>query len=400
MAILAPISRTRSGAVVCVAVILGAIWITAPALADPALRAPPFMLRVSDHRPGPPAPSCGAPPAPVRGLELKTVYRTDTEQQRARYDEVDPAELDTYRKQVAGLHQYQFELTKRVDSYMRTGNGAVAACVLDWLAAWAAADAMLAPMSQQGRFEAKWHAASMCLGFLKISAAAGLAQDKLAVVRPYLLRLGRAARDGNHADGRPAADMATDDVIAHNNHAYWAGLAAAACAIAGNDRSLLDWGVAQYRMAMEDVTPEGFLPLEIVRGTRALGYHAMSLDALVMLAELADANGQRPYDAAGGALHRLVATVAGGYRDPRPFAQASGSPQDSNASFADYYLSWAELYRARFGSTRVPELQQILTARRPVGHRFLGGDVTLMLAAAGNDQALYRVSLNKTHKAD
>jgi len=317
----------------------------------------------------------------VRGLELTSVYRSDTDQQRAHADQVDPAARASYEKQVAGLHQYQFELTKRVDLYMRTGNPAIAACALDWLQGWAAADAMLAPMSLQGRFEAKWHAASVCLAFLKIGAAAGLAPDKLAVVRPYLLRLGRAARDGNHADGKNPGS--TDDVIAHNNHAYWAGLAAASCAIAGSDRSLFDWGIAQYRMAMADVTPEGFLPLELKRGARALGYHAMSLDALVMLAELAAANGLQPYDEAGGAIHRLVATVAKAYVDPQLIAHASGSKQEDNASFASYYLSWAELYHARFGSARrLPEIEQILAARRPVGHRFLGGDVTAMLAVA------------------
>src|SRR5277367_3624414 len=205
-------------------VVLAAVLIATSSTADPVLRAPGTMLRPSDPRSGPPPQACGAPPAPVRGLALTTVYRSDTDQQRAHADQIDPAALASYEKQVAGLHQYQFELTKRVDLYMRTGNRAMAYCVLEWLRAWATADAMLAPTSLQGRFEEKWHAAALCLSYLKISAAGGLAPDRLAVVRPYLLRLGRAARDGNHADGKPPG---SDDVIAHNNHAYWAGLAAA-----------------------------------------------------------------------------------------------------------------------------------------------------------------------------
>jgi poly(beta-D-mannuronate) lyase len=366
----------------CIVIGLVAILIASPAVADPALRAPSILLRPSDPGAGPPPQACGAPPAPIRGLALTAVYRSDTDQQRAHADQVDPAALAAYEKQVAGLHQYQFELTKRVDLYMRTGNRAMAQCVLDWLQAWAAADAMLAPMNLQGRYEEKWHAASMCLAYLKISAAGGLAPDRLAVVRPYLLRLGRAARDGNHADGKPPG---SDDVIAHNNHAYWAGLAAASCAIAGDDRALFDWGAAQYHMAMTDLTPEGFLPLELKRGARALGYHAMSLDALTMLAELLEANASRPYDDGGGALHRLVATVAKGYLDPQIFARASDSQQEANASFADYHLSWAELYHARFGTVRpLPELERILAAHRPIGDRDLGGDVSLMLAVASH----------------
>jgi poly(beta-D-mannuronate) lyase len=365
--------------------VLAALLIATPCLADPALRAPALMLRPSDPQSGPPPQTCGAPPAPVRSLELTSFYQSGTAAQRAHADQVDPAALASYEKQVAGLHQYQFELTKRVDLYMRSGNRAMAGCVLEWLQVWAASDAMLAPMSLQGRFEQKWHAAAVCISYLKISAAAGLAPDKLVAVRPYLLRLGRAARDGNHADGRPLGDMAADDVVAHNNHAYWAGLAAAACAIAGDDRPLFDWGTAQYRMAMADVTPDGFLPLEVKRGARALGYHAMSLDALVMLATLAEANGLRPSDEAGGALHRLAATVAKGFLDPQIFAQASGTKQEANATFADYHLSWAELYHARFSTTRkLPELERILAAHRPVGDRYLGGDVTLTLSVAAH----------------
>ena len=363
------------------AAVFAVLLVATTALAEAPLRPPSYMQRPSDPR-AVAAQACGAPGAPVPGLRLTSAYRGDTAEQRAHEDQLDPKALAAYQAQVAGLHQYQFELTKRVDLYVKTGSAAMAACVLDWLQPWAAAGAMLAPMSLQGRFEAKWHAAAVCLGFLKISAAGGLAPDKLASVRAYLLRLGAAARDGNHADGKPAG---SDDVIAHNNHAYWAGLAAAACAIAGDDRKLFDWGAAQFRMAMADVDPAGYLPLELKRGARALGYHAMSLDALTMLAELMVANGLRPYDEAGGAFHRLAAAVAHGYLDPASVARASGSPQEADASFADYYLSWVELYHARFASQRaLPEFDRILAAHRPVGHRFLGGDVSLMIATAAH----------------
>ena len=359
----------------------GALAGAASAHAEAALRAPAYMLRPSDPQ-APPAQPCGSPPAPVRGLELKGFYRNDTAAARAKSDTVDPAALADYTRQVAGVHQYEFELTKRVDLYVRGGNAQMAQCVLDWEHAWAAADAMLAPMTLQGRFEQKWHAVGVCLDLIKISAATGLAADKLAVVRPYLVRLGRAARDGNHADGKPP--NADDDVIAHNNHAYWAGLAAMACAIAGDgERSLFDWGVAQYRRGVADITPDGHLPLELKRGARALGYHAMSLEALVMMAELGEANGLHLYDEAGGALHRLVVAVANGYLDPGRFAKASGSPQEDNAAFASYYLSWVALYDARFGAQRpVTQLKEILAKHGPVGHRYVGGDTSLMLQVA------------------
>src|SRR5258706_1095700 len=222
---------------------------------------------------------------------------------------------------------------------------------------------MLAPMTAQGRFEAKWHAAAVGLSALKLGAPASVTP----AVRGYLVRLGQAARDGNHADGPPSPT----DGIQRNNHAYWAGLAAAACAIAGGgERPLFDWGVAQYRRGVADVTPEGFLPLELGRGERALGYHAMSLDALVMLAELGEANGLGLYADACCALHRLVERVAQGFFDPAPFAAGAGKPQLANAPFAKGYLSWSELYLARFGRTKPrPALRRLVPGNPPPPHR-------------------------------
>lgn len=353
--------------------IAGVLAVAGAAHAAEPLRAPAYFTPpAAAAARSAPAP-CGAIPAPVRGLDLTGFYRTETAAQHQRFDEVDPAALARYREQVAGLHAYQHELTKRVDAVARTGDPALRRCALDWLTAWAAGDAMLAPMPAQGRFEAKWHAAAVCLSALKIGAPAGLAPT----VRAYLLRLGQAARDGNHSDGPPSPT----DGVKRNNHAYWAGLAAMACTIAGaGERALFDWGVAQYRMALADVTPEGFLPRELGRGERALGYHAMSLDALVMIAELGVANGLDLYDEAGGALHRLVETVARGFLDPTPFAAGSGKPQLDNAAFAQGYLSWAELYLARFGTRASPALRRLVEAHRPLRHRWLGGEVTVLVA--------------------
>ncbi len=373
--------RCRLPALIAALTIAGA---SASAVAAPALHAPGYFLRPSDPAVAAPRP-CGRAPAPVHALEVGVFYRQGTADQRAHYDEIDPAALEQYRKQVAGLHQYQHELTLRVDDSMRTGAAASAACVLDWLDAWAAADAMLAPMAMQGRFEQKWHAAAMCLADLKIGGAAGLASDKRERVRRWLLRLGQAARDGNHADGKPAGVTSDDDVITRSNHAYWAGLAAMACAIVGDDRGLFDWGAAQFRMAMRDVTPQGFLPAEIARGARALGYHCLSLDALLMMAELGAANGLDLYGEAGDALDRLVLATARGYADPAPFAAASGKPQEPNDAFAKYWLSWSEIYAAHRGPARTPpEVARIVAANRPLRHRFLGGDVTLLMSRAAH----------------
>src|SRR5262249_47434114 len=119
--------------------------IAGAAAAEPPLNAPAYMLRPSDPRAAPQQP-CGGPAPPIPGLTLRSAYRRTTAEARAKSDTVDPAALKQYQAQVAGLHQYQFELAKRVDLYVRGGAPAMAACVLEWQRAWAAGNAMLADM--------------------------------------------------------------------------------------------------------------------------------------------------------------------------------------------------------------------------------------------------------------
>jgi hypothetical protein len=91
----------------------------------------------------------------------------------------------------------------------------------------------------------------------------------------------------------------------------------------------------------------------------------------------------RLFDEAGGALHRLVDTVAKGFLDPAPFVAASGKPQLDNAGFAKGYLSWSALYLAHVGPDRAPpELRRLAETHRPLRHRWLGGEVTVLVAAA------------------
>jgi poly(beta-D-mannuronate) lyase len=161
-----------------------------------------------------------------------------------------------------------------------------------------------------------------------------------------------------------------------NNHAYWAGLAVAATGIAANQRDLLEWGISRARLAIADIQKDGTLPLEMDRGALALHYHVFSLAPLVMLAEIAAANGVDLYAEGDGALRRLADRVIRGMADPATFEKLSGVPQSFPLAThpRSAYFAWGEAYYARF---RDPRLLRWLAAERPLIDARLGGDQTL-----------------------
>ena len=103
-----------------------------------------------------------------------------------------------------------------------------------------------------------------------------------------------------------------------NNHLYWAGIELAAIGVAGDNRADFDWAVAAYDAGVGQIQPNGMLPLELARGSKALHYHLYALAPLVLLAEFGEVNNLDLYAHANGALHRLVSVSVAGLSDPGP----------------------------------------------------------------------------------
>jgi poly(beta-D-mannuronate) lyase len=143
-------------------------------------------------------------------------------------------------------------------------------------------------------------------------------------------------------------------------------------------RDLFDWGLARARVGLAQIDERGTLPLELGRGKLALHYHRFALSPLVMLAELASANGIPLYDENHGALRRLAARVIDGFADPSTFEALTGEAQEVKLPPAGSDLAWAELYFARFHDAR---LAAWLSAARPLVDERLGGDLTIAFGA-------------------
>lgn len=264
------------------------------------------------------------------------------------------------------LRRFVDGIVDLADGWMvsRPAQPAYAALAMDGLWEWAAADALCGPVNQQGQYERAWTLGSLALAYVKVRGAPGLDPAKLRAVDRWL---GHVAAAVEPAYERPRL------ASSNNNLAYWAGLAVAATGVATGDRALFDWGMVRARLGIAQIRDDGFLPLELDRRARALHYHLFALAPLVMLAELAAANGVPLYDEGHHAIERLASRVIDGLRDPSSFAAVAGAVQEVALPPRRADLAWAEAYFARFHDRR---LAAWLAAARPLKDNRLGGDMT------------------------
>ena len=240
--------------------------------------------------------------------------------------------------------------------------------VRDALCSWAIGKALLGKVNRQGAYEREWSLGSLALAYLKVRDAEVISPEQRNLVQGWLRELAETVIPNNERAGLRSSS---------NNHAYWTGMAVAAAGIASDSRALFDWGIARSRLAIEQVRPDGVLPLELDRRALALHYHVFAAAPLVMLAEMGAANGMDLYHEKDSALMRLIDRVIQGLSDPATFAELAGVPQEIAVPPAKTDLAWAEPYFARFGDRR---LSGWLAQARPLFDVRLGGDMTATFA--------------------
>ncbi len=302
-------------------------------------------------------------PDPVRDVVGTSYYVGNS------HDKVDPdlkAENERLQMPLAAFGRVLMNLT---DEYLRApSDGApLATAAVHGMARWADSGAMLGRVNRQGYYHLTWALGAFALDYLKIREDRSLDPAEKVRVERWLRRLA--------AEVMAYFDMAPNAGDRLNNHGYWAAMAVAAAGVATNDKTLFDWGIGHYSLFLRTVSRDGSLPLELERRSRALHYHLFALAPLVMLAELAQANGIDLYAAGDRALERLAGRCLDGLAAPAAFAKVAGAPQVPMDS-SD--LAWIEPYHARFPAADVSRWLRL----RPLVSPLLGGDLTLAFAAA------------------
>jgi poly(beta-D-mannuronate) lyase len=290
--------------------------------------------------------TCPDPPPFAKTLDAHSYY-TD-----AHHSVVDPKlQAEEQKATEAPTHLGQWT-TEAADKFLESGSRAAATCVYSLLNAAAQAKAWTGEMpASQGHYEQKWVLAGASVAFLKVRNTGVFTPDEDKDIKKWFSSMANRVTD--YVDSKK--NIAGSD--AQNNHRYWSGLAVAAAGIALNNQGDYEWGITSYKFGVDQIQPNGVLPLEMNRAGRALHYHLYALAPLIMIAELAATNGTDLYSYDNGAIHSLVKLCIAGLRDQNLFAKASGVAQDNvnGPPYSGATIGWAVPYVRRFPDAQLSQ---------------------------------------------
>ena len=248
-------------------------------------------------------------------------------------------------------------IVRAADTYRTTGSRAAAQCAVAQTISLAQEHALTGKMSSsQAYYVQGWGVGAIAIAYLKVRDLNIQTPQQAETIAAWMHSVGEQTE--TYYDTHKRAGHGD----AQNNHLYWAGVELAAIGVTANNRKDFDWAMATYDNGVDQIQPDGSLPLEMARGGRALHYHLYALAPLVLLAEFGEANHLDLYAHADGAIHRLVNFSIAGVKDPASFVRATGVQQEISKTLNGDQIGWAPPYVQRFPN---PTLEQIHT----IGHK-------------------------------
>jgi len=302
-------------------------------------------------------------PAPVH---LSADLTTDGFYSDSKSSVIDPAKWKAYAESSGPYKNLGEQAVAAADAYRKTGSRAAAQCVLALLDSAAADKVFTGKMSsRQAYYVQGWVIGALAIAYLKVRDSGLPTNDEKTTLPEWMKTVAQQTMEFyDAAKAKPGGAQ-------ENNHLYWAGVEIAAIAIAANDRSLFDWAVATYHNGVQQITPEGTLPLEMRRGQRALHYHLYAIAPLVYLAELGQDNGLNLWAENDYALKRLVNRSIAGLQGSGYFDKEAGIKQDlPDGPPTAEAISWGRLYIKRFPD---PAISALLAQARGLSYMYLGG---------------------------
>jgi len=294
-------------------------------------------------------------------VHLSPNLTTDGFYSDGRSSVIDPEKMKAYAASSGPYKNLGQVIVNAADAWRSTGSRAAAECALTHMEAAAQDGVFTGKMSsRQAYYVQGWTIGAIAIGWLKVRDS-GLETPALKrLVPPWMVRVVHQTIDF-YARGH-----------ARNNHLYWAGVEVAAAAVAANNRELFDWAMSTYHVGVDQIQPDGSMPLEMARGQRALHYHLFALAPLVYLAEFGEVNGLHLYAEHDHALSRLERLSVDGMYDNRFFVKATGIAQDlpGTGPPAAEQVSWGVIWQAHFPD---PKLAALLARATSLSYMYLGG---------------------------
>jgi poly(beta-D-mannuronate) lyase len=299
-------------------------------------------------------------------VHLSPDLTTDRFYSDAKSSIIDPEKWKAYVATAGPYKDLGQRIVDAADSYRSTGSRKAAECAIRHMEAAAKEGVFTGKMSSnQAYYVQGWVIGAIAIAYLKVRGSGLISAERSREVLPWMVNVVHQTLDYYDAHRQKG----TGD--AKNNHLYWAGVEVAAAGIAANNRKLFDWGMHTYGAAVDQIRPDGSLPLEMARGQRALHYHLFAVAPLVYLAEFGEDNGLNLYADREYALKKLAALSTRGLVDNSFFAKSAGVAQDTpKGPPTAEEISWAQLYVSRFPD---PAISQLLAKAPSLSYMYLGG---------------------------
>jgi poly(beta-D-mannuronate) lyase len=314
--------------------------------------------------------SCkNAVPKAVVELELLSIY----DQEDGSRSKIDPLRKKAYDAAIASTRVFSSDITKYSSNYVQSDGNRLeaAACVLAYLDTWAKADALSVMKTRQSALSATRILAGSALAYIQVREAVGILKFDTTHIESWFDRRAAAII--------PVYTESKDLPSNKQNHRYWGGLAVASIGVAIGKSEYLNFGVDSYEVGVSQIQADGSLPFELKRKKRARDYHLHATAPLVMIAELASANGIDLYASHDGALHRLIDFGLRAMNDPAEIEELTSVrmeafPKDGKFLRGDR-LAWTDAYFARFPEKRA---SYMLNVARPMYSSNIGGRITVL----------------------
>jgi poly(beta-D-mannuronate) lyase len=281
-----------------------------------------------------------------------------------------------YAESSAALFDLARVVVNAADHYRQTGSAAAARCVATLLMQAATHHTMDGRIPTVQAWKDQNHALrAYAIAFLKVLPSGEVTAAQQDLISAWMSDI--VHREARHYD----ADHCGPRSCARLGHSgLETAMAAAAIAIGDNDRSLFNWSLVQYDLAVDHIEPSGMLHYDLEH-KYAVKFHIESAAALVQIAEFAELNGMDLYSYDNGRIHLLVTTVTRGLLDPSPFVAATGRDQSMPSKLETWQISWASVYDQRFPD---PVIDQLLQQVNFKGSDMWGGEPWTLGIASSN----------------
>lgn len=215
-------------------------------------------------------------------------------------------------------------LVTQSNIYIKNKNSSIAQCVSNQLLIMAKNNFLAGNiLGYQAQYSRVWYLSSISLIWMKIQTDKSISKMDKDKINLWLDNVASSVTDYFKKNNDPKNSFKL------NNINYWAALSVMSTGIAINKDKYFNWGYKTLLLSVNNINNDGYLPVALERGSKALHYHIFSLQPLVTMAELSYINGHNVYTLNDNALVRLIHTTLNSMNDNSQINALSNTKQVS-----------------------------------------------------------------------